>query len=80
MTGGICLFKTYNSFYPTDCDKTFTQNSGIITSPGYPNSYERKTCVWLIKADPNKIITLNFTKFNVEDSYQCRYDYLEIRF
>jgi hypothetical protein len=57
-----------------DCGGNYTgQDSGIITSPGYPSNYEgpgkglaSKSCNWYITARPGYKIFLNFELFGVE--------------
>lgn len=57
-----------------DCGGNYTgQDSGIITSPGYPSNYEgpgkglaSKSCNWYIQARPGYKIFLNFELFGVE--------------
>ncbi|XP_031624566.1 cubilin homolog [Contarinia nasturtii] len=35
-------------------------------------------CAWLIKTDENKVLNVTFTKFNLEHSVECRFDWLQI--
>ncbi|KAM4705286.1 LOW QUALITY PROTEIN: cubilin [Rhinophrynus dorsalis] len=61
------------------CGGTLTALQGTITSPGYPAVYPHgMNCTWFISVPPGNLIRLIFTSFNLETSYICRYDYLEI--
>ncbi|KAM4718445.1 cubilin [Anableps anableps] len=65
----------------TDCGETFTSPTGTFTSPSYPNSYPTsRDCIFKIIVQLNMQIMLNFTSFELEDSFQfCRFDFVEIR-
>ncbi|XP_029168402.1 cubilin-like [Nylanderia fulva] len=64
----------------TACGGTYTSVQGIITSPGYPNSYPLNAeCVWILNLSPGNKITLSFSEFDIESSENCDLDYLEIR-
>ncbi|XP_064410135.1 cubilin [Latimeria chalumnae] len=46
--------------------------SGMITSPNYPNTYDNfNHCAWLLEAPEGHTITLTFTHFNVEQQLNC---------
>ena len=56
-----------------------SQESGVITSPGYPAKYPQGVmCLWDIKVRPGSKVALTFEDFNVEFSYDCDYDKLSI--
>ncbi|GFQ96473.1 cubilin, partial [Trichonephila clavata] len=62
------------------CGGTFYRESGVIKSPGYPNRYPHNAhCIWIVKGQNHRQITLNITSFELEEHQNCRYDYLEIR-
>ncbi|XP_072010324.1 cubilin [Engystomops pustulosus] len=64
----------------TACDVTYTEATGVFTSPNYPNNYPTNSeCVYTISAAVNKQIRLNFTSFTIESSTSCTKDYVEIR-
>ena len=51
-----------------------------MTSPFYPNPYPgNRECVYVISQAPGTFVSLNFLNFDIEGSYNCVYDYLEIR-
>ncbi|KFM76021.1 Cubilin, partial [Stegodyphus mimosarum] len=62
------------------CGGTYYQESGVIRSPGFPNRYPHSAhCVWIIQAKDYRQVTLNVTRFEMEDHENCRFDYLELR-
>lgn len=74
------IFSQFSFLFPA-CGGNFHTNEGIIHSPGYPGDYSHnRQCIWVIKVDQGKQILLNFTRFDLENHRDCRYDYLEIRY
>ncbi|XP_066579431.1 cubilin [Amia ocellicauda] len=65
----------------TDCGEIFTEPTGVLTSPNYPNNYPlNRDCVYKIIVETNRQIMLNFTNFKLEGmSPSCHNDYVEIR-
>ena len=64
----------------TQCGGTYTTDTGLVRSPGYPGPYPHsRTCQWIIRVQPGKQIRLNVTQFELESHSNCDYDYLEIR-
>ena len=65
------------------CDEEYnaTAESGIITSPDYPNYYPNNvtSCVTTIYANESQLIQLNFEEFSLESESNCSYDYLEVK-
>ncbi|XP_056413289.1 ovochymase-2-like [Hyla sarda] len=62
------------------CGGGFTEESGVIKSPNWPNNYApNKLCVWHLQVPEGKQLIINFTHFDLEDtdiiSKQC-YDYV----
>eukprot|EP00794_Sanderia_malayensis_P006277 gene6277-6998_t len=54
--------------------------SGIITTPGYPNPYPTSMAfIWLINTTQSKYIELTFLDFDVEAYANCAADYVKIR-
>ncbi|XP_059613843.1 cubilin homolog [Phlebotomus argentipes] len=67
--------------YQIDCGGTFEAESGIITSPMYPQPYhDSRVCEYIIQAPIGKVVALQFLDFDLEEnSYpDCYYDYVEI--
>ncbi|KAL6112807.1 neto2 [Pungitius sinensis] len=56
-------------------------NGGVFTSPNYPTTYPpNKECVYILEALPRQRIQLAFDKnYNIEPSFECRFDHIEIR-
>ncbi|KAM5235406.1 cubilin [Ctenodactylus gundi] len=66
----------------TACFEDYTDNSGILTSPNFPNNYpENCDCIYRITVEIHQQISLNFTSFSLEGggSGSCTEDFLEIR-
>ena len=62
------------------CGGTFSADHGVITSPYHPNPYPHgRQCDYLIAQPAGTKINLNFIDFEIEGSYNCKFDYLEIR-
>ncbi|CAH2250960.1 deleted in malignant brain tumors 1 [Pelobates cultripes] len=66
----------------TSCGGLLIQQSGVITSPSYPNNYPPYArCTWDIRTNPGYIVKLAFQTFNLEsggsNSY-CPYDWVAI--
>ncbi|XP_003786834.1 cubilin [Otolemur garnettii] len=64
----------------TDCGGIQMGESGVISSPNYPNRYESLThCAWLLKAPQGHTITLTFTDFDIEAHSVCSWDSVTVR-
>eukprot|EP00058_Branchiostoma_floridae_P008085 XP_002593573.1 hypothetical protein BRAFLDRAFT_125152 [Branchiostoma floridae] len=63
------------------CGGTYTDLSGVIISPGYPNSYPNNAeCVWTIlggttSSGTPRLIELTFNSFSLESNYDFVYIY-----
>jgi len=67
--------ETFTNF--SACGGEFTESTGIVASPYFPNPYpSNRRCNYLISQPPGTIITLRFEAFDIEGSYNCFYDYL----
>ncbi|XP_059846870.1 mannan-binding lectin serine protease 1 isoform X5 [Hypanus sabinus] len=64
-------------------DNVFTERSGIVSSPDYPNPYPKSSdCLYRIELEDGFLITLEFVDiFDLEDhpDVDCPYDYLKIK-
>ncbi|XP_052458938.1 CUB and sushi domain-containing protein 2-like [Carassius gibelio] len=57
------------------CGGTLRGQSGVITSPNYPQEYNNNAdCTWTVLAEPGDTIALVFSDFQLEEDY----DVLEI--
>lgn len=67
----------------TACGGVFTDSTGELLSPYWPDSYPHsKTCYYMINAPENQVIKVTFDSFGVEsggdgeEDSACQYDYL----
>ena len=61
------------------CGTTLTSLTGVIQSPNFPNDYTNGLdCVYVISVPDTYRVTLTFTNFDVENSTDCSYDYVEV--
>ncbi|VVC39264.1 EGF-like, conserved site,EGF-like calcium-binding domain,CUB domain,EGF domain,EGF-like calcium- [Cinara cedri] len=68
----------FKAIWKSFCGGIFTENSGRIISPNYPESYKSDIqCNYTILA-PKKFIQLFFKTFDLEDSAKCYFDNLTI--
>ncbi|XP_008565950.1 PREDICTED: cubilin [Galeopterus variegatus] len=64
----------------TDCGGIQVGESGVITSPNYPDSYDSLThCSWLLEAPQGHTITLIFSDFDIETHTTCAWDSVTVR-
>ncbi|TGZ53188.1 Cubilin [Temnothorax longispinosus] len=72
----------FNASYrsvPIGCGGKFTAISGIIHSANYPQNYPHvQNCEWLLEVDSNHLVNLTFLDFDVENSWNCSDDFVEI--
>ncbi|XP_069083227.1 embryonic protein UVS.2-like isoform X1 [Pleurodeles waltl] len=67
------------SYSTVRCGATYTSNSGIVSTPGYPENYPDSTdCTWTIIAPVGFKIIVTIRYFHVENNPICAYDYLMI--
>ncbi|VVC99646.1 unnamed protein product [Leptidea sinapis] len=61
------------------CGGTLTGVSGTISSPNYPNEYhENAECFYKIVTSSGSQIRLTFHELDLEDTFGCKDDYVEI--
>ncbi|XP_059179030.1 cubilin-like isoform X2 [Physella acuta] len=71
---------TYSSSIDTTCGGTFTSETGVISSPNYPNNYPHgKMCSWVIRRPTTSRISFTFLAFDLQTTAGCSSDYLMIR-
>ena len=68
--GGDCCLMNFNTDYCSDCN---CLASGIITSPGFPGSYDNNLdLTWLIQVQMGRTIEIIFLYFDFEtESSSC---------
>ena len=70
-------------FYPfitePTCGELHMADSGVISSPGYPESYPSNlNCQWNITVSPGHMINMEFNDFHIEHSPFCLNDRLMV--
>ena len=64
---------------PSVCGGVFSQPSGTIQSPNYPEPYpHNKRCFYLLSQPVGNVIALQFLDFQVEVHHRCVWDYVEV--
>lgn len=70
----------YVSFLFKVCSHDYSTETGVLTSPNYPNNYPvRMECIYTITVGINRQIVLSFTNFSLHGNKRCTEDYVEIR-
>lgn len=63
----------------SECQKTLTKASGMVTSPEFPDNYPDNSDCWtLISVAEDKSVLLQFDLIDLEYDENCTYDYVEI--
>ncbi|XP_006871951.1 PREDICTED: mannan-binding lectin serine protease 1 isoform X1 [Chrysochloris asiatica] len=78
------LLHTDNRTCRVECsDNIFTQRTGVITSPDFPNPYPKSSeCFYKIELEEGFMVSLQFEDiFDIEDhpEVSCPYDYIKIK-
>ncbi|XP_054753630.2 extracellular serine proteinase-like [Lytechinus pictus] len=61
------------------CGHTFTSDGGFIFSPNYPHEYgDNHDCTFIIEGAVDKMVTITFDDFEVEQHTGCDFDSLKI--
>ena len=70
----------YNALEPlTECGGNFSNSSGFVTSPFYPNKYQKmEDCVYLISQPNGTLINIVFNSMGI-DCHGLPSDYIELR-
>nr|XP_044991063.1 cubilin [Jaculus jaculus] len=64
----------------TDCGGIQRGESGVISSPNYPNVYKSWTfCSWLLEAPEGHTISLTFNDFDIQSHSTCAWDSVTVR-
>jgi len=64
---------------PIECGGELKKNSGIVTSPGWPNDYPNNAyCLWTKKCPKGKTLEIGFKNFDLEYKSDCGYDSVSI--
>ncbi|XP_012927622.2 mannan-binding lectin serine protease 1 isoform X2 [Heterocephalus glaber] len=78
------ILHTDNRTCRVECsDNLFTQRTGLITSPDYPNPYPKSSeCLYNIELEEGFMVSLQFEDiFDIEDHPEvpCPYDFIKIK-
>ena len=76
----VWIMTGFFSGYSTECENTFYQDSGTLTSPHYPHNYPNnyQSCLAEIKVPPGSVIRLHFVEFEVGQGDECYFDCVEV--
>ncbi|XP_040824205.1 cubilin [Ochotona curzoniae] len=67
-------------YFFTDCGGIQTGESGVITSPNYPQDYGVSShCAWLLESPQGHTINLTFIDFEIESHVTCAWDSVTVR-
>jgi cubilin len=62
------------------CGGNYFTNYGLIKSQNFPKKYATDLdCIYTIRVPNGQQISLNFTFFDLENSTDCAFDFVEIR-
>lgn len=63
------------------CGGNFFTSEGFIMSPNFPDDYPKlMDCIWTINVPVSNQIELNITQFDLEENFECEFDFVEIRY
>ncbi|EDV99540.1 cubilin homolog [Drosophila grimshawi] len=63
----------------SSCNELLTGMSGRLGYPPMGNRYDHNAqCVWVISTNESLVLNVTFHSFYVEDSTECRFDWLQI--
>ncbi|CAH1989272.1 unnamed protein product [Acanthoscelides obtectus] len=72
-------FKANYSAIPTTCGGKFVATEGVITSPNYPQNYNKnETCEWMIDVDESHSVELVFEDVDLLLSNNCTFNYVKV--
>lgn len=65
----------------TGCGGTLTSPEGSITSPQYPEPYNKNAwCVWKVSVSAGSVIQIVFADLDLEHHSSCILDYVKVKF
>lgn len=71
-TGDTCTTAT------SSCGGVLSSASGILKHPISDKYAHDSRCAWLIVTNSSQVLNITFTRFNLEASNECRFDWLQI--
>ena len=77
----LCCIPTNPAHLFTDCGGSYTNASGFLTSPSYPNPYTSgRDCVYLISQPNGKYVYISVISMDVNcQEYYSTSDFIEVR-
>ncbi|XP_013185402.1 cubilin [Amyelois transitella] len=71
-TGNLCQERSH-------CGSILRAEEGSLVYPLTNTTYARNSkCAWIIRTVPEKVINVTFSRFNLERSPDCNFDFLQI--
>lgn len=64
----------------SSCGGVLNTSNGTLKYPLSDTYPHNSRCAWLIKTEEDKVLNITFTKFNLEHSLDCRFDWLQVGF
>ena len=74
--------KSVTKYYAfTDCGGNYTNASGVLTSPSYPNPYPPgRDCIYLISYPNGKYVSISLISMDIDcHEFYSTSDYIEVR-
>lgn len=63
----------------SSCNAMLTGMTGRLRYPPGGDSYEHNSqCAWVIRTNESLVLNVTFQSFDIEDSTECRFDWLQI--
>lgn len=62
------------------CGGVLNGLTGTLKYPPSENYPHNSRCAWLIKTNVTQVLNVTITKFNLENSQDCRFDWLQVEF
>lgn len=79
---GYFLWSKFNFIIFTflACGGKLESLDGVLQFPLDQDQFYSHTlnCAWLIQTNSTKVLNITFTKFDIEDSKECQYDWLQV--
>ncbi|XP_033150281.1 cubilin homolog [Drosophila busckii] len=63
----------------SSCSRMLTGASGSLRYPAAGDSYDHNAqCAWVIRTNESLVLNVTFQHFHLEDSTECRFDWLQV--
>lgn len=80
MRNYIFVHFNFAYFFGAVCGGNYFTSYGVIKSQNFPKKYGTDLdCIYTIRVPNGQQISLNFTQFDLENSTDCAFDFVEIR-